>query len=262
MKYMNPTSENSALPASPRIFNDVFLATRERLAAEFQPKRLALDRWLDPDGGLTMPPEDLLRGPVADELPAIYERFKRIDSGLDWRRLAAEALLANTDVDNRLQRSLRSSLVPLPRARLPAEFSGLTHYAQPLPEPFLPRIEIPTPAGIQWCVYLLPEWLKAKPAKALAVHAITRRALDFRELESRQYQSMQPSAGMPPLLVMRSPDGDGDKPWVLLEGLYRCARAEEQGLESVPCREVRWEHLRPYLHQRPFKGLASYAAAN
>ena len=98
---MSPTSENLTPPIRPavtsvvssanrpRIFNDVFTATHERLAAEFQPKSPAIDHWLDPDGGLAMPPEDLLRGPVADELPAIYDRFKSIEPGLDWRRLAA-----------------------------------------------------------------------------------------------------------------------------------------------------------------------------
>jgi len=267
---MNSTSENLTpciSPAmssanSPRIFNDVFMATHERLAAEFQPKSPAIEHWLDPDGGLAMPPEDLLNGPVSDELPAIYERFKSIEPGLDWRRLAAEVMLGNTDVDNRLQRSLQSSVVSLPHARLPLEFSGLTHYAQPLPAPFLSEINVATPSGIQWCVYLLPEILKSKAAKSIAVQAISRRALDFREFESRQYKAIQPHLAMPPLLVMRAPGGGEDKPWVLLEGLYRCVRAQEEGLDYVPCREVRWEHLRPYLHQRPFKGLAKYYEVN
>jgi len=245
-----PETSNSKLP--PRIFREQFFATAERLDAEFQPSPAPLEHWLDPDGGLSMPPDDLLQGPVAAELPAIYDRFKGIDPDVDWRRVAAEAFLANVDVDQRLKRSIESALVPMRRTSLPAEFSGLTQYGQPVPLPWLHMVQPLTP-GLHWCVYLLPEFMKGKPSQDLELDAIERRPLDLRELNSRHYQSILPNPTMPPLLVIQNPGEAGLRPWLLLEGLYRFARAQETGFERLPCRIVRWEHLRPYLHQRPMR---------
>jgi hypothetical protein len=245
-----PETPNSKSP--PRIFREQFLATAERLDAEFRPTPPPLDHWLDPDGGLTMPPDDLLQGPVAGELPAIYERFKGLDPAIDWRRVAAEAFLANVDVDQRLQRSIESALVPLRRTSLPEAFSGLTQYGQPVPSPWLQMVEPPS-AGLHWCVYLLPEFMKGNPPQELDLDSIERRPLDLRELNSRHYQTILPSPTMPPLLVIQNPGGTGARRWLLLEGLYRFARAQEKGFERLPCRIVRWEHLRPYLHRRPMR---------
>lgn len=241
----------------PRILRDTFVVTPQRLAAEFRPPPPALEYWLDPDGGLALPPEALLRGPVADALPAIYNRFKGLHPDIDWRRLAAEALLANLDVDRRLQEMI-DTLAQAQQSRRRDSLLGLTHYAQPVPEAFFSKLPQILPAGMQWCIYLLPELIKTMPSQAQAIDAIERRALDFTELHSPKFVTLLPDVRMPPILVMETPPEDGASRRVLVEGLYRCVRAQEMGQQTVHCRDVAWDAVKPYLHQRPLKGWARY----
>ena len=242
---------------SPRILRDTFVVTERRLAAEFRQPPLALQYWLDPDGGLALPSESVLHGPVADALPAIYSRFKGLKPDIDWRRLAAEALLANLDVDRRLQQVIDTVAQAQPSKWRDA-LLGLSHYAQPVPAAFYSKLPQTLPAGMQWCFYLMPELIKTVPLQVRDIGTLERRALDFAELHGQKYLALRPDASMPPVLVMPTPSEGGASKWVLVEGLYRCVRAQEMGQQTVQCRDLSWVDLEPYLHQRPFKGWARY----
>jgi len=250
------TQENTC-SEPPRILRDTFVVTAGRLAAEFRQPQLGLQQWLDPDGGLALPPESILQGPVADALPAIYSRFKGLQPVIDWRRLAAEALLANLDVDRRLQQVIDTVTQAQP-SRWRDALLGLSHYAQPVPAAFYSKLPQTLSAGMQWCFYLLPELIKTSPLQAREIGNLERRALDFTELHSRKYLALRPNASMPPVLVMPTLSEGRASERVLVEGLYRCARAQEMGQQTVQCRDLIWDELEPYVHQRPFKGWARY----
>ncbi len=230
---------------------ETFSTSPELLSAEFAPQPRSASAWRDPSGGLPIPPVDLVTGPAAEHLPAIYSVFSGVPADICWRSVAAEVFARNIAVDKRLEAASRLRAL-LGGSGLPAD------YHQPLPSALAKtHLEVP-PAGARWCVYLSPFLAKSPQAQPIPADALLRRNLSFRELHSRAYQDIVPGTDMPPILVLRSPSAPAGSMPHVLEGLFRLGRALDEGLSELPTQEVPWSYVERFAHLQPMLGSVTW----
>ncbi len=247
------------------VVTETFNLTKELLAAEFRPPRPPLHVWMDPCGTLLDPVPDNLLGTAAEDfLPKIHEPLKNVEKGANWRRVLTKVVAANEDVDERLDAFLGENAAFIAASTLiPQGGRELASHYVPLPfkEIALKHFGA-APVNTWWCFYTLPlllAWLRNPDAvEQVPVGDLTSRGLDSFELHSVHYERMPPSPDMPPIFVTGA--GIEKKPLtVVVEGVFRLARAMDVEMETVPVFFLPWEEIQPWACLQPLRGHYRYA---
>ena len=225
------------------------------LKDQFAPpkKSLSLSAWLDPErypdpGSFNM--ED-----TREFLPDLYRPLvDNLGEGIDWRSIISRVVTHNEQADARLEKWVQEARFTDAKRR---EAFHSIPFIPGMPDAKLGK----APRGTLWSFYVIPLLLTKRRVESMAIRSIYRRSLDYTELYSPKYDKMVPDLNPPPVLIVNAqelPNPDG-KPFTLIEGVFRTARAEERGQANIACKIISWSDLEPYVHIQPIQGSYQYA---
>ena len=215
-------------------------------------KSLTLLEWLDPNHYPSFGTFDL--DDTYEFLPDFYQVLvKNMTKEPNWREVISEVVRHNEKADNHLEKWLRA-------AKFNQDERQESFYSVPFASGLLDEIQGLAPKNTLWSFYVIPLLLTKREIQKIAIQDIYWRKLDYSELYSYKYARMSSELNPPPSLVVKAEQlaNPEHKPFTLIEGAFRTAKALEDKATYINCKLIDWSTLKAYIHIQPIGGNYSY----
>ena len=216
------------------------------------PKAMPLLEWLDPERYPELSIFNL--EDTYEFLPQMYKTLSdKMKKNACWRQVISQVVSQNEAVDQSLEKWLTA-------AKFTPEQRREGFYSVPFAPGLLDIKLEAAPQNTLWSCYVIPLLLTKQPTESIAIQDIYRRKLDYTELFSNKYNAMLTTLSPPPALIVRNAELENpdSKPFTLIEGAFRTARAEEDGLGHISCKIIPWRILKQHINIQPIHGGYQY----